>query len=263
MADDYLNGVPKIYPRESNNGVPVNVQDQTTQPVDGLFAQSISNFSLAVDTVASGLTSLVYVFTAAPGHGIGVNDEILLLDTIGNREYFAKVLNVSVDTITVDRPIDHIFPFTTTLGRRVTTQMAVDGSSTPQIFSIRSGSIPSDITRFIITMLGDSSMDDGKFGNLSALDRGLVLRIVNGFQKTIFNFKTNGDIKQFCYDVSYADKAPAGQEGLVARITFAGQDKHGVTLRIQDTDVIQWIVQDDLTDLVSLKIAGEGHFIQN
>ena len=75
----------------------------------------------------------------------------------------------------------------------------------------------------------------------------------------IFCFKSNQEIKQFCYDVAYSDKAPAGSFGLVARISFGGQSKHGVVLRISDDDVIQWVVQDDLTELTSLKVSVQGH----
>lgn len=261
----HLGGKPTswIKPQERNGGIPVNVQDQTTPPIDALFAQSISDFTLSADTVASGIIvgSLVYDFVATAAHGIAPADEILLIDVVGNRSFFAKVLSVAVNTITVDRPIDHVFPFATALGRIVTTEMAVNGSVTPQIFSLRSGAVPTDITRTIMTMLSASSMDDGLFGSLGALTRGLVLRIVNTYQKTIFCFKTNGEIKQFCYDVDYSDKAPAGLYGLTARLTFAGQDKHGVTLRIQDTDVIQWVVQDNLTGLTSLKLSAEGHLV--
>lgn len=261
---DFLQGKPTtwIKPREKNGGIPVNIQDQTSEPIDAFFAQSILNFTLSSDTVASGITSLVYSFDATPGHGIAPEDEILLLDPTGNRSFFAIVKTVVVDNIGVDRPIDHVFPSATALGRIVTTEMAVNGSLvSPEIFSLRSGSIATDITRVLISMLDSSSMDDGLFGGIPALDNGLVFRIVNGFQKTIFCFKTNGEIKQFCYDLSYADRAPAGKFGLSSRITFGGQSKHGVTLRIQDTDVLQWIVQDDLTDLDSMKIAAEGHFV--
>jgi hypothetical protein len=137
--------------------------------------------------------------------------------------------------------------------------MNVDGSSTPIAFSLRAGNIPVDSTRFIITMTDDTSMDDGKFGGLTKLTRGLVFRIVNSFQKTIFCFKTNGEIAQFCYDTKYPDKAPAGVFSFNARITFAGQDKHGIALRIADDDVLQWVVQDNLTGLLTMKISAEGH----
>ena len=262
--NDYLNGRPTtwILPQENNGGVPVNIQDQTTQPVDTLFAQEVTNFTLASDTVASGVVVIQYTFDASPAHGIVAGNEILLIDVVGNRSFFAVVKLVVVNTITVDRPIDHIFPSATSLGRIVTTEMAVVGSlAAPSIFSIRSGSVATDITRTLITMLDSSAMDDGKFGGIGALANGLVFRVVNSFQKTIFCFKSNQDIKQFCYDLNYSDAAPAGQFGLAARLSFAGPAKHGVAIRIHDDDVLQWVVQDDLTDLDSLKISAEGHLV--
>ncbi len=249
-----------------DNCISICIQDQHTEPVDALFAQSVSEFTLAVDTVASGVEAgtLIYSFTAVAGHGIAINDEIILLDPDADRSFQAIAIDVVGNVITVDRPIDHVFPATTGLGRIIITNMAVDGSTTPQIFSARAGTVPIDFTRFLVTMLGgNASMDDGLFGNIPALTNGLVFRIVNSFQKTIFTFKTNGDIKQFCFDVSYANNAPAGQTGLSARISFAGPEKHGVTLRIGPDDVLQWIVQDDLTELNALRVAAEGHFTQD
>jgi hypothetical protein len=230
-----------------------------TPPIDALFAQSISNFTLSSDATASTISTLYYTFEATAGHGIGATDEIILLDPPSDRSLQAVVISVATNTITIDRPIDHAFASASTLGRIITTEMAVVGSlASPKIYSVRSGIIPSAYTRFIITMIDDTAMDDSKFGGITALTNGLVLRIVNGFQKTIFNFKSNQDIKQFCYDLDYSLKAPAGLHGLAARITFNGEDKHDTVLEIAGDDVIQWIVQDDLTGLTSIKIAGMG-----
>ena len=239
----------------------VCVQDQITETIDSLFNQSVSDFTLSADTTASAETTLNYTFAATAGHLIVIGDEILLLDVVGDRSLQAVAVNVVADAITIDRPIDHVYPSATTLGRRVISNMAVVGSLvSPQIFTFRSGADPADVTRLILTMIGGSStMDDGKFGNITALTNGLVLRIFNGLHKTIFNFKTNSEIKQFCYDVQYSENAPAGDSGLVARLTFGGQDKHGVVLRVSDDDVIQWVVQDDLTGLSSIKGSVQGH----
>lgn len=248
---------------EDNDGqgcLAVCVQDQVTETIDSLFNQEISSFTISADTTASTQTTLNYIFTATGGHGLALDDEILLLDTVGDRALQATVRNVATNTITIDRPIDHVYPSASTLGRIVTSNMAVDGSTTPEIFTFRAGADAVDIVRLIITMLGGSTaMDDGKFGNISALTNGMVLRIYNGLHKTIFNFKTNRDIKQFCYDVQYSDNAPAGSTGLSARITFGGQDKHGVVLRVSDDDVIQWVIQDDLTGLTNLTGSAQGH----
>lgn len=254
-------GVTIVSPLESNGAIPVNVLDQTTTPLDALFSQAISNFSLASDSGVSTVTTLVYDFTAAGGHGISPGNEILLLDTAADRALQCVALGVVGDTITIDRPIDHDFVVATTLGRIIITNMAVDGSITPQIFSVRAGSIPSDYVRFILAATNNTAMDYSKFAGLSSLTRGVVFRIVNSYQKTVFNFKTDADIGQFAYDIKYADKAPAGEFGLAARFTFGGQEKHGVVLRIFDNDVLQWVVQDDLTSLITLRVAAEGHEI--
>ena len=254
--------VGKVIP-ESNGAWPVNIQDQTTEPIDSFFSQSISNFTLAADTGVSGIpaASLIYSFEAAPGHGIVAGNEILLLDVVADHALSAEVISVDVDTIEIDRPIDNAFPFATSLGRIVNTNMVVDGSVTPQIFSIRAGSIPVDSVRFIITMRGTANMGEDTFGGLNPLQRGFVFRIVNGFQKTIFNFKINQDIRQFCFDADYPDKVPSGQHSFLARITFGGQAKHGIVLRISGTDVLQWVVQDDLTGggLEALRVSDMGH----
>jgi hypothetical protein len=243
-----------------DGSIDVNIQDQTTVPIDALFAQSVSAFTISQDATASTVDAMSYTFELTAGHGVNVGDELILLDTASDRALQCVAITVATNTLTIDRPIDHAFASATTLGRIVTTEMAVNGSlASPQIFTFRAALVPTDIVRFIITITDDTSMDDSRFGGIAALTNGLILRIDNSFQKTIFNFKSNQDIKQFCYDVEYSDKAPAGEFGLSARITFGGQSKHGVVLRVSDDDVIQWIVQDDLTELTTLKIACQGH----
>jgi len=235
------------------------IQDQHSPPIDNLFAEELDSFTLSADTIAATPVTLPNQFVATTGHGIIITDEIFLLDVLKNRSFYAIVIDVAGDAITIDRSLDLSYSAASTLGRIVNTNMAVDGSVTPRIFSARAGIIELDITRVIITMLSSSSMDDSRFGSLVALSNGLSFRLLNSFKKTIFNFKSNQEIKQFCYDVDYSDKAPSGQFGLSARITFAGQDKHGVTLRIGQDDYLQWIIQDNLEGLDALRIALMGH----
>ena len=239
--------------------VETSTQSQITPPLDSLCVESLSNFTLSADTVLSTVSTLVYTFEATAGHGISTGNEIILLDVAGDRSLQAVVINVVTNTITVDRPIDHVYPSATTLGRITNSNMNVIGSlASPRIFTLRGGLNPSDYTRFLLTMTDDSAMDDGRFGGISALTNGLVLRVISDFQRTIFNFKTNQDINQFCYDTRYSPKAPSGLFGFSGRLSFEGADKHGVPLRLTGLQVIQWVVQDDLTELLSLRVAGQG-----
>lgn len=246
-----------IEPLDSDRALPTKPKNQHTPPIDNLFAQSLGSFTLGTATTASTATVLQYVFFAAAGHTIAIGNEILLLDPVANKSFFAKVLNVVTNTITVDRPIDGVYPAPGD-HRILTTEMAVDGSVTTQIFQLRGGAVPLEFTRFVIQMLDTRAMDDGLFAGNAALTRGLVFRIVNGFQKTVFCFKTNGDIKLFSHDFLYADKAPAGQNGANGRLTFNGKEKHGVAIEIVEAEFVQWLVQDDLRGLTSLKISGMG-----
>ena len=51
--------------------------------------------------------------------------------------------------------------------------------------------------------------------------------------------------------------------GLSVRMTFAGQDKHGVVVRLDTGEEFQIVVQDDLTGLETFSCMAEGHFVQN
>ncbi|MCK5018482.1 MAG: hypothetical protein KAS32_15590 [Candidatus Peribacteraceae bacterium] len=247
-----------ISPSDENGNVEVVLQDQVTEPIDALFAQSISNFTISADTTASSATSLNYDFAATAGHGIITGDEILLLDTVGDRALQAVVTNVVTNTITIDRPIDHIYPSASTLGRIVTTEMAVDGSSTPQIFTVRAGTTPIDFTRFILTMLDGTAMDDGKFGGLDSLDNGTVIRVVTeGNVRTLTHWRSNADLKDDMYDVTYSNKAPAGQFGLSSRWTFT-KGEFVVDLDGSTGDYLEILVQDDLSGLADFEVKGQG-----
>jgi len=244
----------------TNGGVNASIIDNDTEPIDTLFAESTGSFTLSADTVASGLTSgtLVYTFSATAGHGLVATDEILLASA--DRSFLAEVTNVATNTITVDRPIDFAYPSASTFGLIINTNLAVDGSTTPRIFKVQAGLTPIFIRRVVFNIVDGSSMDDTTFGGIiGGLDNGVVMRFVNSFQKTIFNFKTNGDFAQWAYDLAYSDKRPSGSYGVRSRITFGGVEKHGVVLELSGLDELQLVVQDDLTDLESFTVSAQGN----
>lgn len=228
-------------PLESNGAIPINIQDQHTVPINSLFVRALSNFTLSSDTDISTITDLKYDINVTAGHGIAIGNEILLADVAADESLQAVVINVVTNVITIDKPIDHIFSSAFTIGRIASSEMAVVGSlASPIVFSMRAGAIPADMTMFKLAFLDATDMDDGKFGGMLALTNGLVLRVINNYQSTIFNFKTNLDLKLFG-QVDYSSKAPAGQYGMLATLKFAGQSERGVTVRISTGDVIQWV----------------------
>jgi len=255
---------------ESDGGIAVNVQDQTTPALDLYFTQpqgapSTLAASTSIDDLTISVTDnilsdgdYVGVFSGASGEG---------------RFFFAEVLGTPTGTgpyvATLDTPLDFAFE----AGDNVistTRDINVDGSGTTQIFSVQvggaSGDIVVDITRLILTMVLTTQPDDGLFGNIPKLTNGIVLRRVDGDTRNIFNAKDNHELANLAYDVTYeARSIPQGSYGLRWRYTFAGQDKHGVAVRLMAGESLELLVQDDLTtgpnDIISFRMIAAGHIV--
>jgi hypothetical protein len=116
-------------------------------------------------------------------------------------------------------------------------------------------------TRLLIAITDGAAMDDGKFGGIPALVNGVALRATtaSGRVVTYGNWKTNGDMVLDMFDVQYTDKAPAGENGLRGRWTFTKSEVvaelDGDATPIQQLEVL---IQDDLSELTSFHIKGQG-----
>lgn len=236
----------------------VAIQDQNTPILDFYLINQEGTFTL--DGTATKDTNS---FDADPGHGISTGDIIELYE---ETQFFqAIVLNVVTNTITIDSLLD--FAFTDlAVGLRGVNAMNVDGS-TPVIFRVTPKSLRDgqewDITRVLIHIQDGTAMDDARFGGLTALTNGVLLRNKNGITQNIFNVKSNSEWALRAFDVVYADRAPAGSFGLRIRRTFGGQAKTGVTIRLTATnnDEFQIIIQDDLTGLEQFHAVAQGHLV--
>lgn len=249
---------------DPNGGLPVNIQDQTTAPVLTYFLKSVSNFTLSSDTGESGteVEELVYTFNAVGGHGIQADDEIILLDVIADRQFYAKVSSVVDNTITLDRPIDHNFESSSSIGRIVTSDLRVDGSSTPQIFTVRAGMVPSDTTYFCLSIVCDSEPSDDLFANITELTRGISFRVIDGYHKVLGNIKNNATLRAFGAHIEYNDKA--GGSNWSVHICLPFRDIWGIAFRVRETGLLQLIIQDDLTNIKIIKLQASlaGHLTQ-
>ena len=243
-------------PIEANGALPVNIQDQHTELVDLYFHVDEASFTFA-SAVTIGDTS----FTATAGHGISIGD-LLQVYGQGRLSQF-EAINVVGDVITVDTPFDCSFT-TECAATRGPYNLNLDGSSTMIEAHIDPpDGVEYDIVRIIIYIQDGTAMDDALFGGLTELTNGIVLRTVNGITKNIFNVKSNGELALRAYDTIYTTKAPAGSYGLRCRRTFGGQDKNGVTIRLNGSsgDRLQLLIQDDLTGLEAFKVVAQGHVV--
>ena len=238
----------------------IRVLDQTSQSIDFFFGRLDTLTTLAAQADPEDKT---LTLTSATGFVDGTRlgifsaddpDVIYLGDQIG-----APAGNV----VAVDSPIDQTLPVTSAVAG-VTTNMAVDGSSTTQVFQIGPVGAGStsvvDITRIMGHLLDSTAMDDGKFGGISALTNGVVLRKNDGVMKNLWNVKTNADLELICFDFNYSDKAPGGQFGANFRNTFGGQGAHGVVLELLPGEYLEVLIQDDLTGLDEFRMMAQGHF---
>lgn len=254
-------GVKIIDPIDSvSGGVEVSIQDQTSRPFDVRMFQTVNpNITISEQTTIGS-----YDVNLTSGHGLIVGDQFSIIQDNGIQQIlFGVVLGVNGDTITMDTPVPYNFTVAESLAFESIEEMRVDGSTTPQVFSVENPfSESADITRMMFHITDNSAMDDALFGGINSLTRGIVLRkrLLNGDYVNIVNIKNNGQFGEVAFDKNYDPKAPSGVFGLTVRLTFAGQDKHGVAIRIKQGEAIEVVVQDDLTGLVSFTTMVEGHF---
>jgi hypothetical protein len=251
---------------ESNGGAPVNIQDQTTPPLDIFFVQLNGSITtLAEDSFIDNQTINV---TNRSASGIDVGTYLGLSGVNGGRFYFGEVLSVSGDLVTLDTPLD--FNYTANANVVPTTRdLNVDGSLTPQIFFVGVGGAGSDlefdITRIMIKCITDTAPTLDRFCDQTSLTNGIILRRVDGDARNIWNVKNNGELGHLAYDYQpyLATNPGQTQNGALFRYSFAGQDKHGVAVRIKPGDELQIIIQDDLSGIDLFRVVAEGHITTN
>jgi hypothetical protein len=257
-VDDIINGIVNGGKSE------VFISDQTTDAIIQKFNQ-VHNSTTLNGAVAIDDTQII----VTDATGIVAGSHVILFDPASVRFMSCKALTPSGTTIPIDRPLDFAFPDGTFVDVAIT-DMAVDGSTTTQIFGLRGTGAPPgvdlkvDITRIIITMLTTNAPAYNLFGDLPALSKGITIRSRNGHYHNIVNVKTNGEWAGVMYDLSSADAVNPnqGQNGWVGRMTFAGTNKMGVAIRLPVGEDLEILIQDDLSGLELFEIVAEGHIVE-
>lgn len=253
-------------PIDSRGNLEVILQNQISKPVVFYFTQVVGMpttvaVTAAVDDVMVTITDTSNCTTN--GYIGFFNAD----DPLDNRAFFASTLAITGNVVHLDTPLDFEFQVGDTAAC-LDRELDIDGSATNQIFSIQVGSAANqsiDITRIMVTMLTGSAVSLATFGDLAALTKGCVLRRTNGTTVNIFNIKSNGDLANLCYDYLplQATNPSQGQDGALFRYTFAGTDKHGVAIRLDPGDRLDFIIQDNISSLTQFRIIGEGHYVED
>ncbi len=228
-------------------GIPVFLQDQTTDMLDLRFLQEkVTGLTLASDT-SSNLD--LRTLTLLAGHGLtnanSKGHHIELASSTTNRFIQSEMLDITGDIVTIRQPLGRIFTTSDTVivtgnpnvCQDAATGTAIDGSSTPVIFTVKP--LPSqsgDITRVLFASTSDNPSDYTSFGGAAALTIGATLRKKrsDGTYKNLFTYVTNKDFALHGLDTNIDEPKATGNAtyGRASRVTFAGQDKHGVAERI-------------------------------
>lgn len=253
-------------PTNDGTGIEVKVQDQSTEIIDLHLSVLKNAITINVNTAIGqkivniksiGYTPLVGDMACFKEGTAFYQGEITAVASLGSDNY----------NITLDSPLD--YAYTTAGGCSLrNSNLNVNGSVTPVIFSVSPKNLAAgtkwDITRMLFQIVDDTIMDDAKFGGITALTNGIVVRKKDGTYKNIFNIKANSDFALHAFDIAYSDKAPTGSYGFRVRRSFNGFDKNGVVIRLSaDTeDELQVIVQDDLTGLTKFEVVAQGHIVE-
>lgn len=239
----------------------VSIQDQSTPLIIASMSKEEAATTLAIE---GSIDDLILNVTDATGFTVG--GYLSVFSVPDNRFYLASIVDIVVNAVEVDTPLDFAYPAGSfvTSGTR---NMNVDGSTVPVIFGLRNteeavGS-SFDITRIIISCLATSTIDLSMFGNIAGgITRGIVFRKVDGVFRNVFNAKTNAALKNLMYDFDIQAAQGAQQDGFNGRLTFAGQNKMGVVIRIKPGEDVQMIIQDNLLTLQGLSVICEGHIVE-
>lgn len=240
---------------EPDGAVRAQLQNNQAEIIGLKICEKLGDIELAVNSVIDEWT-----ITIAAGHGVVVGNTICLREN--GRHYQGVAIVVATNIITLDTPLDYAFTVAADAFRS-SENMAVNGSVTRRIFKVAppAGS-KWDILGCEFIMTDATTMDDGTFGGLPALTRGVVLRKKDTVYKNIFNVKTNGDFAFRCDSVRYADKPPSGSGyGFTAYRTFNTRNEVAIRLDGDLGDEFQVIIQDDLSGLSSFRAGVWGHVV--
>jgi len=256
-SKDYI---PVEEAEDGTTGVAVFVQDQTTPILEVPFLAERGTFTITADVSIGDRT-----FEASPGHGTTVGEVIELYNDLTFMQ--ARVLTVVTNTIGIDSPIN--FAYTAgTNALRSTDDMRVNGSVTPQVFSVKpQAGQAGDVNRIILDIESNTAMDFTTFGSLAALVNGCVIRFKNkdGYFRNLWNWKTNGGFLNHGPEHGFQSKTGGGGFGLIAWSTFNGQEKRGVAIRLRGefSEELQIVIQDNLsTGLTKFRVLAQGSELQ-
>ena len=220
-----------------------------------------SNVAVAV---SSGDTSVV--IDDATGFLVGSYVFVTENGSVNKEEVnHNQVTAVATNTLTLDGPLSNDYS-TDAVVEIVEPNIASTAGTLGSPVAYEAGPHGNQVwhlDRILLSMRCSTSPDDSKFGNLAALTNGVVLQYVrDDVVLAVSNWKSNDDMVDDMFDITYTTKAGAGDHGVRGRYTFI---KAGWMMRLDGAlnERVQILVQDDITLLVNMHMKAQGHFQVN
>lgn len=246
------------------------IQDQTSDPIILRFNKITNSTTLAADIAlfdrsieVVSTTGIVAPTASAPG------SYLILYSASAGKVMPCSVKAINGNIIDIDRPADFAF-LTGTIVDVTTVSMNIDSSANEEIFGLRGPEDPSavgaslDINELRLLCITDTVPTLEEFADLGAnLENAITIRSRNGGYKNIAAFKSNAEILgAFGNWIPYIGTNPGiGVNGFVATLTFNGQDKHGVTKRLDPGDDLEIVLKSSLQSILLFEAVAIGHVV--
>lgn len=230
-------------------------------PITTYFHQEVVSTTVASD--ASKDTNQVVVTSAT---SFAIDQQIIITSPTQGRLTEGFITAIVGTTITITTP----FEYDIKAGDLVTTfivEMAIDGSSTRQIFNIENLGIPYQSPAIILhaitmVMITNTATEYTDFGDIAGgLTNGVVLRGNDGIISNLATARINSDLRLYSsyYDPLDAANPGLGVYGIYIDFGVSGFTNYGTSLRLDAGEKLEFIIQDDLSSLVSLNMIAKGH----
>jgi len=259
---------PRVYPANtgpytSTGARYAGMEARAGKILDLFLLEREDTFTLVAVAPAVG----DYDIEADATHTIGIGDMIELYE---DDVYFqALVLNVVGDTITLDTPIPYAFTVAGALGINGVRNAAVNGSVTAVVYEVAppAGQVW-DITKLAYYIEGDTAaMTHSLFGDIAALTNGVVTRVKRSDDKyeVLHNAKANVDFIDDSSDFKVRADMTATSFGATVFRTLGNEAASGAMIRLVGNlgEKLEFVVQDNLSTLVLLKVKAQGYFLDD
>lgn len=230
-----------------------------------LSVHAVQDSGISENFGAGGASSGDSIFDVAAGQGgtFSVGNKLKLYEGSIRESDLVQVLNVSTDTLTIDRPLEQTYTASGVL--EITEHDLAQGNgsvASPDIYEIAppSGEIW-HIWSITLSILDNLEPGVEKFGGIAALTNGMVVRQENSVKRNLVVFRTNGDMKEYfgTTQVEFIERVGAGAWSTYALWEY--RSLTGSIIRLDGTlsESLKFIIQDNLTALSLMEIVGHGH----